>query len=387
MADPDEGEICPFMLIMDVPALKYHVDLNCFSEPGLTQEAYEESVKDRIGAGDIIDEIIRIKCCSDESSQIVEIRRSHLMQSPTLANLIRSSDFLEGTDMIFTFLDDMAACFVILKEYLGDPVGYDCTRLRAHMFVRHKVCADKFMVQSNLYLLAKKLALPGLLDIVYECLISLERLMSPSVTITVTQFIFSHKSKFDRPMKDWCMKHVSVNFAVLHMSREWRTIVPRLGLDFRAEWAQLVHANVSILTAITERHDEDALEDMIVQMDHSQLGSVVSAIEHLPHEMNFEEVIDQVQREQKNESDDENDEDVELQPLIQDKEADDTKAKVNPGLFKVSRRSRPWSKSPTPLPEMKSSKARELMGITQDAENKSKKAANGYSKRLPRFLH
>lgn len=335
--------------------------------------------------GPITDEVIRIKFAADTDgpSQVVEIWRSDLMKSPTLNNIICSSHYLEGCEMIISFLNDTAACFVILKEYLEEPARYDCTRLRVHMFIRHKVCVDKFLIQTSLYLLAKKLRLPGLVEIVYECLQSLERLVSPSVTVTMTELIFSAESKFDRLMKDWCMKHVGINYAVLHMSDEWAAIVPRLDLEFQAKWAQLVDANLSIMTAIEERHDEDTLKEMIVRMDQSQLGSVVSAIEHLISDMGVEEILALVGRE---DADGESKEDVEPQNLTEEKTVGDTKEKAKPGLYKVSRKSRPWSKSYVPLPETTSAKAKELMGLNQDAEIKAKKSATRKSRRFPRFL-
>lgn len=39
-----EGEECPFVLMRDVPALKYHEELHCLSEPGLSQREYEQAV-------------------------------------------------------------------------------------------------------------------------------------------------------------------------------------------------------------------------------------------------------------------------------------------------------------------------------------------------------
>lgn len=43
-SEPTEGEECPFVLMRTVPAFKYHDDLHCFSEPGLTQREYEQAV-------------------------------------------------------------------------------------------------------------------------------------------------------------------------------------------------------------------------------------------------------------------------------------------------------------------------------------------------------
>ena len=44
ITDPIEEEEYPFVLMRTVPALRYHEDLHCLSEPGLTQREYEQAV-------------------------------------------------------------------------------------------------------------------------------------------------------------------------------------------------------------------------------------------------------------------------------------------------------------------------------------------------------
>lgn len=39
-----EGVECPFVLMRTVPPLKYHEELHCLSQPGLTQQEYEQAV-------------------------------------------------------------------------------------------------------------------------------------------------------------------------------------------------------------------------------------------------------------------------------------------------------------------------------------------------------
>lgn len=334
----------------------------------------------------ISDEIVHVKCpdTPDGTGKVIEVKRSSLLRSPALAKLILSTYYLEGCDMIITFLHDPAVCFEIVKNYLNEgPDRYTRTRLRVYLLVRYKVI-DRFLIHGRLYLLAKKLSLPGLMEIAYECLEEAERLMTPSHCVTMTSLIFGIKFGFDKRMKDWCMKHVGIHFAVLHMTTEWNELVPNLDPDFRKKWAKLVLANVAILTAIEEEADDKALEEMIHQMEQAHQGSVVSAIEGSTNEMSFEEVISQVLSETKDEPFDEDWEDMELQ-TIEDKAAG-AKAKSKPGAVKASRRARPWTKSRIPVPNTRSAKARELMGINQDSERKCTMSTTNYSKRIARFL-
>lgn len=336
----------------------------------------------------ICDEIVRIKCpdAPDGTGRVIEVNRSSLLRSPALAKLIQSTHYLEGCKMIFTFLNDPAVCFEIVKHYLNEgPDCYTRTRLRVYLLVRFKV-VDRFLIHGRLYLLANKLALPGLMVIAYECLEEAERLMSPAHCVTMTSLVFGVNSGFDKLIKDWCMKHVGIHFAVLHITKEWNELVPYLDSDFRATWARLVHANVAILTAIEEEADDKALEEMINQMEQSHRGGVVSAIEDPANEMSFEEVINQVRSETKDHHCDEEWEDIELQTLKKNKAADGTKEKTKPGIFKVSRRARPWAKTRTTVPNTNSAKARELMGISEDGDKKGKKRTTGYSYRLTHFL-
>lgn len=288
--------------------------------------------------------------------------------------------------MILTFLSDPAVCFEVLKSYLDvGPDWFTKTHLRAYLLARYKA-VDRFLIHARLYLLAKKLALPGLMEIAYGCLEDGERLMKPSHCVPITGLVFGVKSGFDKLIKDWCMKHVGNHFAFLHITKEWNELVPHLEPDFRAQWAKLVHANTAILTAIEEEAKDKALEEMLNQMENSHRRGVVSTIEDSANEMSVEEAINQVRSESKDEPCNQEWEDIELQTLNEVKAVDGSKGKKKPGTVKTSRRARPWNKTRTPVPDTKSAKARELMGITQDEEKKSKKRATAYGKRFTRFL-
>lgn len=288
--------------------------------------------------------------------------------------------------MILTFLNDPAVCFEIVKNYLDEgPDCYTRTRLRVYLLVRYKV-VDRFLIHGRLYLLANKLALPGLMVIAHECLEEAERLMSPAHCVTMTSLVFGVNSGFDKLIKDWCMKHVGIHFAVLYITKEWNELVPYLDSEFRATWAKLVQANVAILTAIEEEADDKALEEMLNQMEQSHRASVVSAIENPANDTSFEEVISQVLSETKDQLCDEEWEDIELQTLKGKKAAGCSKEKIKPGMSKVSRRARSWANTRTTVPNTKSAKARELMGISQDADKKCKKRTTGYSYRFTHFL-
>lgn len=388
MANPTEGEECPFVLMHTVPVMKYHEELHCLSEPGLTQQEYERAVWARLDSH-ISDEFIHIKCpdTPDGTCEVIELKRSSLLRSPTLARLIRSTHYLEGCGMIFTFLNDPAICFKSVKIYLDE--GPDCftkSHLRAYLLPRY-TDIDRFLIHGRLYLLAKKLALPGLMAIAYGCLEDAERLMTASHCVMMTRLIFGAESGFDRLLKDWCIKHVANHFASLHTTKEWNELVPRLQPELRAGWGKLVLTYAAILTPIEEEANDKALEETRTLRENSHRRRVVSTNERSANEMSVEEVMNQVRSESNYEHHNEEWEDVELQARNQGKAVDGSKGKNKPGTVKTSRRARPWTKKTrAPVPDTKSAKARKLMGITQDEEKKSKKRAMAYSKRFTRFL-
>lgn len=335
------------------------------------------------------DEIINLKApdAPEGTGKIIEVKRSSVLRSPALARLINSKHYLDGSDMILTFLYDPAVCLEIARSYLDEgPDRYTKTRLRAYLFSRYNI-VDRFRIHCRVYLLAKKLGLPGLMEIAYGCLEDAERLMKPSHCIAVTSLVFGAQSGFDKLIKDWCMKHVRIHLTVLHMERKWNQLLPRLESNFKAQYARLVEDNAAILTAIEEEAEERALEEEMNQIERERQAAVVPATERSRSETSVVEITDSVRREHQDDPNGEEWEDIERQTPRDDRAVVRSRKKMKRGKLNNSRASKLQAKTRTPMPDTPSAKAREFLGIDQDADNTYRRRVSAYGKRLTRFLH
>ena len=339
--------------------------------------------------GDTIigDEMVRIRFPRppDGTGKVIEMTRSSLLRSPVMARLIESSHYLEGCYMILTFPNDSAICFEIVKNYLEDGSDrFTDSRLRAYLLARYKLI-DRFLIHIRVYKMAKKLDLAGLMAIAYECLEQAERLMSPTRCVTMTRIIFGVDSGFDKRIKDWCMKHVGFHFAVLYMTKEWNELIPHLDPDFQGKWAKLIDENITILTAIQDEADDQALAEVMNGMEFSHRRGAVSAIRKPANEMSFEEVIRGARSGSKDQPYREDWEDIEPQNPKEPKAGDGKKENVKPRMFKWPRRTTSLVPTHISMPFTHSAKAMEVMGINQDADKKGKKRKTGYRYRLRHF--
>jgi hypothetical protein len=209
--------------------------------------------------------------------------------------------------MLLTFFDDPAGCFQILKCYLDDgPDCYTKTRLRVHVTLRYKV-TERFIILGRLYMLAKKLALGGLVDMAYETIVDCEQSLTPTSCFAMASLVYGpDASAFDQPLKDWCLKHIENHFFALNDNENWWAemmgpLEPNLG----RHWADLVKANGSSVSASEDQDDQSLLEGIIYDMGSSGRAGIISVIEERSYANDVQRVLEEVWAEENSVSDDE----------------------------------------------------------------------------------
>ncbi len=316
------------------------------------------------------DDTIRVMCpdLPDGTGRSFRVKRSSLSRSPTLAEFFKSSHYLDGCNMQLTFMSDPAVCFQIVQTYLDEgPDMYTKTRLRVYVTMNYRI-ADRFVVLVRLHSLAKKLALPSLMDMTYEAIVEGERLVTPSFCITIASVVFSKNAGFDKLLKDWCLKHIGYHFLALKNIREWCDALKVLEYELKEQWSKLLEANTAVLAAIEEQASEKAVERIISGMSTESQGNAISAIER--EETTVEEFIKRVKEEEGRRSDD----DWEELEFIseEDQTLTDTKAREMLGMTTPTKSKRPEKKeTPKEFPITRSisvgspetAKARAVMGL------------------------
>lgn len=175
------------------------------------------------------------------------------MLSSTLARFFNSPDYLHGCGMRLDFKKDPAVCFEVVQRYLKEgPYHYTSTRLRLQI-LEYGLVGDRLMVYVKLHFLAKKLALNGLMEMAYKVLRETDVFMMPFDCIIVAEHIFDVNERYDRILKDWCLRHVTRNLFELHDIQEWNELLPRLDEEIGREWIRMVDANAD--TLITQRNE------------------------------------------------------------------------------------------------------------------------------------
>lgn len=317
------------------------------------------------------DEIVTIVCYNDPSEpdqrEYIKFNCSSLLQSPTLAQVIHSDSYLRGGQMIFEFREDPPACFKIVKRYFRDgPYCFTASILKNYLR-RRFTGISLFMVLVRLHLLATKLALLGLMGITYACLQEAGALTKPDHCLDMASLIFRTKSDFAAVIQDWCMRQIREHFVPLYFRREWNELIPRLNDGFQARWSELVGADRTILAAIEEEDENEAIEEQVDQVEQSHQTSVVPGIVNPPRRTSNDDILDQVLNESMADPVNEDQRDVELQTPKDGNVVDGAKVKYI--KIKTSRKGRPWSRIRLPAPQTESAKARQIIGV--DAGKKS----------------
>ncbi len=232
------------------------------------------------------------------------VRRSSLCRSPALAKFFKSHHYLEGCNMQLTFMSDPAACFQIAQYYLDEgPDIYTKTRLRVYVTMNYRI-VDRFIILLRLHLLAKKLALPGLMAMAYDSIIEGERLTTPSSCITIASVVFWKNAGFDKLLKCWCMKHVGHHFVALKDTKEWDDALKVLEPELSVQWTKMLEANATILAALNEEASKQSLDKQALpKVSIDSLRNDISTAER--DEMTVEDFIELVKDEERRSSEEE----------------------------------------------------------------------------------
>ena len=233
------------------------------------------------------------------------MKRSSMMRSPLFVKFFQSEDYLHGCKMLLTFLNESPACFQILKSYLDEgPDRYTKTRLRVHITLQYQMI-DRFLILGRLHLLAKKLALQGLMNMAYETIVDGERSITPAICFAMATLIFTPEVGFEKLLKDWCLKHVSNHFFALYeMNDWWKEVVHQLEPDLGRHWAKLVAANGCLMSAFEDKVDHAWLEEIIRDMAKGGHAGIISVIEEYSYARDVQQVLEEVWNEKKDASDD-----------------------------------------------------------------------------------
>lgn len=309
------------------------------------------------------DDTVTVQCgdAHDGTNCGIIMKRSSMMRSPLFVKFFRSEDYLHGCKMLLTFGNESPACFQILKYYLDEgPDRYTKTRLRVHITLHYQII-DRFLILARLYLLAKKLALEGLMNMAYETIVDGERSITPASCFAMASLIFTPDAGFDKLLKDWCLKHVSNHFFALYEMDDWWTeVVHQLQPDLGRHWAKLVAANGCLMSAFEDKVDHAWLERIIHDMAKGGHEGIISVIEEYSYARDVQQVLEEVWDERKDASDEEW-EDVEQVPGKPRSPKKTAPAITNIGINMIKRKGS--SKTLSVFVNADSAKARSVMGM------------------------
>ena len=249
-----------------------------------------------------------MKCpdAPDGFGQVFEVKKSTLIRSPAFARFCQSDNFLPGCHMHLTFMTDPAVCFKIAIYYLEEgPDRYNKTRLNVFLCTHFKT-VDRFIVLVRLYFLAMRMELPGLFDMCYAILEDYQKEMTAGFCIVMTSLIFARTARYDKRMKEWCMKFIR-NYALhLNQIRGWRDLVPQLNAELQHHWAKLLQNSQRVIAAAEEERIGTAKEETIGTAKEETTSPapikdqrrLSTRVEHRVQEMSVEDIIEVVLREQ-----------------------------------------------------------------------------------------
>lgn len=270
--------------------------------------------------------------------------------------------------MQITFMSDPAACFQIARNYLDEgPDIYNMTRLRLFVTMNYRV-VDRFIILVRLHLLAKKMALPGLMDMAYDAMVEGERLIIPPSCITIASVVFSKNAGFDKLLKDWCVNLVRCHLIALKNIEEWYDALETLEPELSEQWTMLLDINSAILAFIDEEASKrsvgkEAPRKAVSGMSTEGHGNAITTVEK--QDLTVEELIKKVREEERRPSED-GWENVE-QLIREDQTLADTKARELLGIdpfrnMEPEGKGEPTTEAKAMVPpEM--AKARSVMGL------------------------
>ncbi|KAL9025684.1 MAG: hypothetical protein Q9196_005536 [Gyalolechia fulgens] len=295
-----EEEELPIVLMPNIPRLKFHDDPFYFmSEPGITQQEYQKRVcaRGRRNSPEI-DDTITVKCPDrdDGAGRNFEFQRSVLKRSPTLAKFFESPYYLPGCEMRLTFVVDPAVCIDIAYKYLEEgPDIFQHTILRVQLTMRYKL-VDRLIILVRLHSLAKKLALPGLMDMAFAVLSEGGPQMRAQDCITLSSLIFAKTANFDRKLQEWCVDHATRYLPELEHSQLWLDVLWKADVELAHRWAQLLDTRRSRLDTVDEGAEVSEMHTFMANKKYVglQVPSPHSASTAASKEQSFQDVLDEV---------------------------------------------------------------------------------------------
>lgn len=293
-----EEEELPFVLMPNIPRLKFHDDPFYFmSEPGITQQEYQKRVCARGRNSPELDDTITVKCPDrdDGAGRNFEFQCSVLQRSPTLAKFFESPHYLPGCEMRLTFVVDPAICIDIAYKYLQEgPDVFKQTMLRVQLTMRYKL-VDRSIILIRLHSLAKKLELPGLMDMAIGVLCEGNSAIKALDCVTLSSLIFAKAANFDNKLKDWCIDHVTRYLPELEHSQVWQDVLWRADVELAHRWAQLLETKGSRLDTVDEGAEDAEMNTLMTKSyDNLQVPSPHSGSTAISKEQSFQDVLDEV---------------------------------------------------------------------------------------------
>ncbi|KAL9600186.1 MAG: hypothetical protein Q9219_003329 [cf. Caloplaca sp. 3 TL-2023] len=235
------------------------------------------------------DDTIIIKCPDreDGTGRVFEFRHSVLKRSPMFVKFFESPYYLHGCDMRLTFIVDPAVCVDIAYKYLEEgPDLFQPTILRVQLTMRYKLL-DRLIILIKLHALAKKLGLPGLMDMAMTVLSEADQQVTASACVTLASLVFAKMASFDRQLKEWCIDHVSRFLAELQKASIWYEVLWKTDSELQQVWARMLEEKRLLETADEEGVVDDGETHSVVRHH-----SIVSTL----NEQSFHEVLDRVAR-------------------------------------------------------------------------------------------
>ncbi|KAI4174982.1 MAG: hypothetical protein LQ343_002009 [Gyalolechia ehrenbergii] len=294
-----EEEELPIVLMPNIPRLKFHDDPFYFmSEPGITQQEYQKRVCARGSNSPETDDSITVKCPDrdDGAGRNFQFQRSVLKRSPTLAKFFESPYYLPGCEMRLTFVVDPAVCLEIAYKYLEEgPDIFQQTILRVQLTMRYKL-VDRLIILVRLHSLAKKLALPGLMDMAFGVLSEGGPQIRAPECITLSSLIFAKTANFDRKLKEWCIDHVTRYLPQLEHSQLWQKVLWKADLELAHRWKQLLDTKGSRLGTVDEGAEDSEMNTIMANKKYVglQVPSPHSASTAASKEQSFQDILDEV---------------------------------------------------------------------------------------------
>lgn len=243
------------------------------------------------------DDTITVKCPDrdDGIGRNFQFQRSILKRSPTLTKFFESPYYLPGCEMRLTFVIDPAICIDIAYKYLEEgPDVFKQTMLRVQLTMRYKL-VDRSIILVRLHSLAKKLALPGLMDMAFGVLCEGNSQIKASDCVTLSSLIFAKAANFDRKLKDWCIDHVTRYLPELERAQLWQDVLWRADVELAHRWAQLLDTKGSRLDTVDEGAENAEMKTLIAKKSIDlQVPSPHSASTAVSKEQSFQEVLDEV---------------------------------------------------------------------------------------------